>query len=237
MDTYYFTTEMHHAGHKVKEYFDEKRQAVRTAIAKEPDERLLMTSLPVYSSSVVALFRQEPLIIQYQQLSVSDVVGELSDSFTLSHSRKIQVVILHLPYLGSAEVLKLVTNPWAKQQQQGVHATVTERELQVRIENTRRDIDWLKSEKRRELDVLAEVVAWCNSSVETYNQNLPALIEPLVTQRITHIQEERRVLKENRQMLDALTEPYVPKVTHSPKDVVSVSATPGEDSQDWDNDE
>jgi hypothetical protein len=189
MDTYYFTTEMHHAGQKVKEYFDEKHRAVRTVIAQEPDERLLMTSLPVYSSSLVARFRQEPLIIQYQQLSVSDFVGELSDSYTFSRSRpKTQVVVLHLPFLGSTEVLKLVTSPWAKQQQQGVHAQITERELEVHIANTRRDIDWLKSEKRRALDVLAEVVAWCNSSVEEYNQNLPALIEPLVMERITFYQ-------------------------------------------------
>jgi hypothetical protein len=60
------------------------------------------------------------------------------------------------------------------------------------------------------------------------------LVSTLVMERITHIQEEPRVLKENRQMLGALTEPYLPTVAYPPKEVISVSATSSRGSQTGD---
>jgi hypothetical protein len=233
MDTYYFVPDLPRTHQGVQQFFETQRRALIAAIQQESDERLVMTSLPVYSSALVSKFRLEPLTIHYEQLSVSDSVQDASSSYGARCAQaKVQVVTLHLPFIGNTEVLKLVAgHAWS--QQDVVQAHFAERELLVDIKNTRRDIDWMKSEKRRVLDVVALVVAWCNREVEEYNQSLVTPIEPLVAKRIARIQEERRLLQENREMLTALTEPYVPTVTLSPKEVVTVPPT----NDDWDDEE
>ncbi len=217
--------------------FETKQRVILEAFAHISDESLLLTPFSVLSCALTTQFRLEPLTIKYDLLTVSSYMCA-SDSRSRSSEKKMQVILLHLPYLGSVDMLASITVKSCPMQA-AVKGRLTDQEVIVELNNTRRESDWLKVEKRRVLDLVASVVAWCNREIASYNQGLSGFIEPLINARISRIQAEQHILQENQQMLLDLREPYIPPPISLPLPFESPSCPSSHDDRGdyWDDDD
>ncbi|GCE12522.1 hypothetical protein [Tengunoibacter tsumagoiensis] len=232
MEIYSFAPGIPQRSQTVHLFFEKPYNEMRNTVDQTPEDRLATISISAYSSSLVSLFRVEPLTIYYEQLSVSDYHKALSKNhIRYNSSSKLHVIVLHLPYSGSTGIVKAISLQPGQNQQGAIQIQFTEQELLLEIVNSKQDLDWVRSEKQRIFDIVSLMVAWCNREIDEYNQSLLSLSEKLVAYRQSQVQEKNRICQENNAFLAKLAEPYIPVTILPQKEAIPVPAASNDD--DW----